>query len=309
MRYVLRWFITLLVTTVLASAQTRMPAYQVSTETNNFDYIPQDKNTAQKVFDWLDDNLLVDTNQFISLRPTNDTVQAVFMYIDGLVPTDASDTNQLMTESDADTNVYLKASVPDVYSSNIVNGTVANEDMATNSVTTQKILDYTILGEDIADGAITTNKLAPGFSSNVLYWTTSRLLGYGGADVGYAYDVTLVTNEYATSEHPLFYRTNSVPWWRRYVFRAYMGGWSPLTIAYAGVDAEVVSPSGQTSVYMTTSISYDGAVFSGNSVNSPGAFTIDVPPGYRYDLRHSGRTNNAADGDAFFRWTQVEYTR
>jgi hypothetical protein len=83
------FYLSILVTLFASSifAQTLMPAKQVSAQTNTWTYIPRTNNTAQKVFDWLDDDAAETRGTLINLQTNmyNFAVQQLIM--DGKIET------------------------------------------------------------------------------------------------------------------------------------------------------------------------------------------------------------------------------
>jgi hypothetical protein len=83
-------------------------------------------------------------------------------------------TNQLVQYYDLN-NAINNASVSDIGSGDITDGTIANVDLGANAVTTQKVLDGTLLGTDMANRTILGINVATnaidgiGLSSNIVF--------------------------------------------------------------------------------------------------------------------------------------------
>lgn len=86
----IRIFLFALLLAFSASAQTLMPARQVSANTNGWTSVAPTATTAQASFDWIDLNWMrVSTNAWSVLRPVGPTVQFSFDFIDGWLQTNA----------------------------------------------------------------------------------------------------------------------------------------------------------------------------------------------------------------------------
>lgn len=80
----IRIFLCSLLLALSASAQTRMPAHQVSANSTGWTSVVPTNGTVQGALDWIDGNWpAVSTNGWLFLAPTARTAQAAFDWIDG----------------------------------------------------------------------------------------------------------------------------------------------------------------------------------------------------------------------------------
>ena len=108
----IRIFLVPLLLAFSASAQTLIPARQVSANTNGWGSVAPTAETAQASFDWIDLNWMrVSTSSWSAIFPDDDTVQAAFDYLDASTALAPTNWNYLL----GGTNLLSRVSAQTVF--------------------------------------------------------------------------------------------------------------------------------------------------------------------------------------------------